>query len=143
MSRMLAVKTDGGTGALEQMVLAEYCTANFFKHVPALRQGLRGKLETLMESLKQSFGSAVEFDDPKGGIFLWIKLPDGVDTAKLYQPALAAGVAINPGAEWSVNKAHGRSRMRLCFASPSHEEISQGVATLAEVCRREFGVPAT
>jgi 2-aminoadipate transaminase len=63
---------------------------------------------------------------------------------KLYEPALAAGVAINPGAQWSVNKEHGRSRMRLCFASPSHEEIHQGVAALAEVCRRDFGlkVPA-
>ncbi len=142
MSRMLALKGDGGTGALEQMVLAEYCTNNFFKHVPVLRQALRGKLETLMESLQQSFGSAAQFDDPKGGIFLWITLPDSVDTQKLYQPALAAGVAINPGAEWSVNKAHGRNRMRLCFASPSHEEISHGVAALAEVCRREFGVPA-
>ncbi|MPZ47087.1 MAG: aminotransferase class I/II-fold pyridoxal phosphate-dependent enzyme [Betaproteobacteria bacterium] len=142
MSRMLAIKSDGGTGALEQMVLAEYCTANFSKHVPVLRQTLRGKLETLMESLQQSFGPAAQFDDPKGGIFLWITLPDNVDTQKLYQPALAAGVAINPGAEWSVNKAHGRNRMRLCFASPSHEEISHGVAALAEVCRREFGVPA-
>jgi 2-aminoadipate transaminase len=142
MSRMLALKTDGGSGALEQMVLAEFCTAHFSRHVPVLRQGLRGKLETLMESLRQSFGPAAQFDDPKGGIFLWIKLPDGVDTSKLYQPALAAGIAINPGAEWSVNKEHGRSRMRLCFASLSHEEISHGVAALAEVCRSEFGVPA-
>jgi 2-aminoadipate transaminase len=39
-----------------------------------------------------------------------------------------------------VNKEHGRSRMRLCFASPSHEEIHQGVAALAEVCRRDFGL---
>jgi 2-aminoadipate transaminase len=31
--------------------------------------------------------------------------------------------------------------MRLCFASPSHDGIRQGVAVLAEVCRREFGVP--
>ena len=142
MSRMLALKTDGGSGALEQMVLAEYSARNFSKHVPALRRGLRAKLETLMESLTQHFGAAAEFEDPKGGIFLWVKLPDGVDTEKLYQPALAAGVAINPGAQWSVDKAHGRSRLRLCFASPSHEEIHQGVAALAEVCRREFGVPA-
>ncbi len=140
MSRMLALKTDGGSGALEQMVLAEFCAANFARHVPTLRRSLRAKLDTLMESLKQSFGTAVEFDDPKGGIFLWVKLPDGVDTLKLYQAALAAGVAINPGPERSVNKARARSRLRLCFASPSHEEINQGVATLAEVCRREFGV---
>ena len=139
MSRTLALKTDGGSGALEQMVLAEYCNGNFAKHVPALRRSLRAKLETLMEALKQSFGDAVKFDDPKGGIFLWVKLPDNVDTMKLHQAALAAGVAINPGPEWSVNKAHARNRLRLCFASPSHEEISQGVATLAEVCRREFG----
>ncbi len=141
MSRMLALKTDGGSGALEQMVLAEYCSTHFSKHVPALRRSLRAKLKTLMESLNEHFGASAEFDDPKGGIFLWVKLPDEVDTAKLYQPALAAGVAINPGAEWSVNKAHGRSRLRLCFASLSHEEINQGVAALAETCRREFGVP--
>jgi len=107
-----------------------------------LRQGLRAKLETLMESLTEHFGPAAEFDDPKGGIFLWVKLPDGVDALKLYQSALAAGVAINPGPEWSVNKSHARSRLRLCFASPSHEEINQGVAALADICRREFGVPA-
>jgi 2-aminoadipate transaminase len=142
MSRMLALKTDGGSGALEQMVLAEYCAAHFSKHVPALRRSLRAKLKTLMESLNEHFGNAAAFDDPKGGIFLWVKLPDEVDTAKLYQPALAAGVAINPGPEWSVNKSHGRSRMRLCFASLSHEEIHQGVAALAEICRRDFGVPA-
>jgi len=141
MSRMLALKTDGGSGALEQLVLAEYCAAHFSRHVPALRRSLRAKLKTLMESLNEHFGNAAAFDDPKGGIFLWVKLPDEVDTAKLYQPALAAGVAINPGPEWSVNKAHSRSRMRLCFASLSHEEIHQGVAALAEICRRDFGVP--
>jgi len=141
MSRMLALKTDAGSGALEQMVLAEYCAGNFSKHVPVLRRSLRAKLVTLMESLKEHFGEAAQFDDPKGGIFLWVKLPDGIDTLKLYPAALAAGVVINPGPEWSVNKDHARSRMRLCFASLSHEEIHQGVAALAEVCRKAFGVP--
>jgi 2-aminoadipate transaminase len=140
MSRTLALKTDAGSGALEQMVLAEYCGKHFSKHVPALRRGLRAKLETLMESLREHFGSLAEFEDPKGGIFLWVKLPESVDTLKLYPLALAAGVAINPGIEWSVNKVHARNRLRLCFASPSHEEIHQGVASLAEVCRREFGM---
>ena len=78
---------------------------------------------------------------PKGGIFLWVKLPDQVDTLKLYQAALAAGVSINPGPEWSTDKAWSKSRLRLCFASPSHEQIREGVAVLAEVCRNEFGVP--
>jgi 2-aminoadipate transaminase len=141
LSRMLAIKTDAGSGALEQMVLGEFCQAHFDTHVPALTRGLRAKLETMMDALNEHFGTAAEFDDPKGGIFLWVKLPDQVDTLKLYQAALAAGVAINPGPEWTTDKAYGKSRTRLCFASPSHEEIRAGVATLAEICRREFGVP--
>jgi 2-aminoadipate transaminase len=141
MARMLALKTDAGSGALEQMVLAEYCAPHFTEHVPALRKGLRKKLETLMEALNEQFGTAAEFDDPKGGIFLWVKLPDNVDAMQLYQAALKEGVAINPGPDWSTDKTHSKSRMRLCFASPSHDEIRQGIAVLAEVCRREFGVP--
>ena len=141
LSRMLATKYDAGSGALEQMVLAEYCAPHFTEHVPVLTLGLRKKLDTLMESLNEQFGTAAEFEEPKGGIFLWVKLPDNVDTLKLYQPALKAGVAINPGPEWSVDKNHSKSRMRLCFASPTHEEIRKGIAALAEVCHREFGVP--
>src|SRR3954466_14542024 len=142
LSRMLAIKTDAGSGALEQMVLAEYCAPHFTAHVPKLTRGLRAKLDTLMEALNEQFGTSAEFEDPKGGIFLWVKLPDHVDTLRLYQAALAAGVSINPGPEWSTNKAWSGSRLRLCFASPSHQQIREGVAVLAEVCRKEFGVPA-
>jgi len=141
LSRMLPLKTDAGSGALEQMVLAEYCTSHFETHVPALRRGLRAKLDTLMEALNEQFGTTAEFEEPKGGIFLWVKLPDHVDTLKLYQAALAAGVSINPGAEWSTDKAYAGCRLRLCFASPTHQQIREGIATLADVCRKEFGVP--
>ena len=82
LSRILALKTDAGSGALEQMVLAEFCTSHFDEHVPKLTRGLRAKLETLMDALAEQFGTAAEFEDPKGGIFLWVKLPDVVDTQK-------------------------------------------------------------
>ncbi|WP_458760012.1 PLP-dependent aminotransferase family protein [Afipia sp. TerB] len=142
LSRILAIKTDAGSGALEQMVLAEFCATHFADHVPKLRKGLRLKLEAMMEALAEQFGTAAEFDDPPGGIFLWVKLPDSIDTMKLYQHAQAAGIAINPGPEWSVNTPHSKSRLRLCFASPSITDIREGVAALADVCRKEFGVPA-
>jgi len=141
MAQMLALKTDAGSGALEQMVLAEYCVPHFSTHVPALTRGLRAKLDTLVEALNAQFGTSAEFEAPQGGIFLWVKLPDNVDTLKLYQAALKDGVSINPGPEWSTDKAHSKSRLRLCFASPTHQEIRDGVAVLADVCRREFGVP--
>ncbi len=142
LSRILALKADGGSGALEQMVLGEFCPAHFEAHVPKLARGLRAKLGTLMEALAEQFGTAAEFEPPAGGIYLWVKLPDSVDSQRLAQVALAEGIAINPGPEWTMDKAYGGSRLRLCFAHPSHEAIREGVAALARVCHREFGVPA-
>ena len=141
LSRIIALKLDAGTGALEQMVLAEFCNKHFNDHVPKLNKTLHAKLQTLREALAEQFGTAAEFGDPAGGIYLWIKLPEQVDTVKLAQAALAAGVSINPGPEWSSNKAYAKNRMRLCFANPDPATIREGVAVLAEVCRKEFGVP--
>ena len=141
MSRILAIKSDGGSGALEQMILAEYCQENFDQHVQALRKTLRRKLDVLIESLHAQFGAAAQFDDPVGGIFLWVRLPDTVDTTRLTQLALQSGIAINPGAEWMTDVDAGRSRVRICFAHPTEQVIREGVARLAEVCHREFGVP--
>lgn len=142
MSRILAVKNDGGSGALEQMVLAEYCREHFDRHVRILRKSLRRKVEVLMEALKAQFGPDAEFSDPAGGIFLWVTLPDSVDTTRLVQAALEAGVAVNPGAEWVTDNAAGKHRLRVCFAYPAEHTIREGIGRLAEVCRREFGIPA-
>jgi 2-aminoadipate transaminase len=141
LARILGLKQDAGSGALEQMVLAEFCPKHFSSHVPKLNKVLSHKLQVLREALAEQFGTDAEFGDPPGGIYLWVKLPDNVDTVKLGQAALAAGVSLNPGPEWSTDKEHARPRLRLCFANPKPETIRKGVEVLAEVCRREFGVP--
>ena len=142
MGHILALKTDAGSGALEQMLLAEFCRGHFSSHLPKLRKALRAKLDTIMDALSEQFGTAAEFSEPQGGIFIWVKLPDHVDTARLAQAALAEGITLNPGPDGSTDKAFSKSRLRLCFALPDHETIRAGVAALADVCRREFGVPA-
>src|SRR3954466_15416106 len=107
------------------MVLAEYCKPHFAEHIPVLTKGLRKKPHRMMETLNEQFGTAAEFDDPKGGIFLWVKLPDNVDTMKLYQAAPREGAANTPGNEWSTDKVHSTPRLRICFASPSKQEIRE------------------
>ena len=141
MARILGLKQDAGSGALEQMMLAEYCTKHFDNHVPKMAKELHGKLQVMREALAEQFGTSAEFGDPPGGIFLWVKLPDNVDTMQLAKKAAAAGVTINPGPEWSTDKEFSRSRLRLCFANPDVDTIRKGIAVLADVCREEFGVP--
>jgi 2-aminoadipate transaminase len=143
MSRMIAIKTErfSHTGALEQMVVAEYFSAHFQDHVDELSQQLKGKLDTMVEALEREFGTACEPWLPKGGIYLWMKLPDQVDVRKLVKPALDAGIAFNPGPEWAVDGDTAKSRLRLCFALTTKEEIRDGVAAFARVCYEETGIP--
>jgi 2-aminoadipate transaminase len=142
MSRMIASRSDSGCGALEQMVVAEYFSQNFGEHVDELSETLKGKLDAMVEALEREFGTAVEPWIPKGGIFLWMKLPAEVDIAKLVKPAADAGIALNPGPEWAVAGADSGSRLRLCFALTSKQEIRDGVAALAKVCYEQTGIPA-
>ena len=141
--QLMALKDDAGTGALEQLVLAEYAAAHFDDHVNQLRETLREKcavmrhaVNTHMGALSRvsiKLGGPVQVTDPKGGIFVWLTFPPGTDAARFLAPAAERGIQFNEGAAWSVDPEWGARRMRLCFGSLSHQDISEGVATLAEV----------
>jgi len=144
MSRLVALKrdTDSGTGALDQMIVAEYFSQNFDQHVGGLTDTLHGKLDAMVEAVEREFGTTVEkMWRPKGGIFLWFKLPDRVDVTKLVAPAAKEGLVFNPGPEWACDAAATKSHLRLCFALPTKAAIADGVAVFARVCHETFGVP--
>jgi 2-aminoadipate transaminase len=141
MSRLLPLKGDSGTGALDQMVVAEYFSKNFDRNLGHLNGVLRGKLDAMTEAVAREFGSAAECWTPKGGIFLWIKLPANVDVRKLVKPAADAGIVFNPGPEWAVSADNSSNCLRLCFAMPSKQTIRDGVAELARVCYEQTGIP--
>lgn len=141
LSRLLAVEPGAGNGALEQMTLAYYNVETFDQHVDGLQKVLLEKCETMMAALEEQFGTAAEFKRPKGGIFIWVTLPDEVNTSELALAAAAEGVAINPGVDWSTDAATGKHQLRLCFGHPSKEIIKEGVAKLAKICHRQTGIP--
>ena len=133
MGRFLALKTDAGSGALEQIVVAEYANSHFDAHVTRLTEVLSVKCRAMAAALREHLGGVAEFEPPRGGIFLWAALPPQVDTAELVAPAAAAGVEFNPGAGWCVDPAYGAHRMRLCFGHLSDNAIAEGIAALARV----------
>jgi 2-aminoadipate transaminase len=139
---MIACKADGGTGALDQMITAEYFNQNFPAHLKKLSAALHEKQTTLAEAMAREFGTAAEPWTPKGGIFQWFRLPDGIDVRKVLQPAADAGIAFNPGPEWACDPEAAKSHFRLCFALLSKQEIRDGVAALARVFNEQTGIPA-
>ena len=141
MQHVMPLKTDAGSGALEQMVLAEYLPLHYDRHLDNLMPMLKEKSEAMVDAVAENFGASAEYEKPEGGIFLWITLPKEVDSRRLAALAGDAGIAITPGPDWAVDDDLNRNRMRLCFGHPTLETIREGVAKLADVCHKEFGVP--
>jgi 2-aminoadipate transaminase len=141
MSRLLSRKNDAGTGVMDQMIVGDYFTHHYEDHILEMRSALQRKCDTLSSALRESFGPSVEFEIPRGGMYLWVKLPDGVDARDLEGPALREGIAFNPGPDWSANPDAAARYIRLCFALPSEAEIWEGIEKLAEVFRQEGAIP--
>jgi 2-aminoadipate transaminase len=74
-------------------------------------------------------------------MYLWVKLPEGVDCRKLVEPALRESIVFNPGPDWSADPEAAANYIRLCFAFPSESDIWEGVEKLAQVFRLEAGAP--
>jgi 2-aminoadipate transaminase len=135
IQQLLALKTDAGTGAMEQLTLAEFAPSHFDAHVERLTEVLAGKCQMMVAAVNEAFGDEVELIPPKGGIYVWLTFPEGVNTSSFVSAAAEAGIEFNPGAGWSADPAWGSRRLRLCFGHTDQASINAGVHKLAEVYR--------
>ena len=133
MSRLLSRKTDAGTGVMDQMIVGDYFSNHYDAHIQDMRGALKRKCNVLSAALREHFGPLVDFEEPRGGMYLWVKLPPGIDSRDLAQTALEEGIAYNPGPDWSADPDSAANYIRLCFALPSETEIWEGIEKLAKV----------
>ena len=83
---------------------------------------------------REMTGLDFQFNRPAGGMFLWARLPAGIDAVTLLPQAVDRGVAFVPGAAFYAD--HGDPRtLRLSFVTASVEQIDTGVAALAQAIR--------
>ena len=80
MSRLISSKNDAGSGVMDQMIVGDFFTNHYDEHIHDLRGALERKRDALSSALLESFGPNVEFEIPRGGMYLWLKFPEGVDT---------------------------------------------------------------
>jgi 2-aminoadipate transaminase len=97
----------------------------------------------MLQALAQHFPDAaaqpeqsLTWNTPAGGMFLWARLPAGMNAVDLLPHAVDKGVAFVPGTPFYAGTPDARS-MRLSFVTPSVEEIHRGVAALAQAIRKQ------
>ena len=106
------------------------------RQLPLLRQHYADKRDVMVAALRHELADAVSWPDPRGGFFLWARLPDGLDADRLINRAVQHGVVYVAGSAFFVNDQGGRF-IRLCFSAPAHERIREGVKRLAAAIREE------
>ncbi|CAA9428840.1 MAG: Alpha-aminoadipate aminotransferase @ Leucine transaminase @ Valine transaminase, partial [uncultured Ramlibacter sp.] len=115
------------------------------RHVPRIRALYRSQCHAMLAALEREMrGLGVEWNSPAGGMFLWVRLPAGLDAAELLPLAVERGVAFVPGAPFYADEQAGRDAsrtLRLSFVTASVAQIDAGVAALAAAVRVLKGNP--
>jgi 2-aminoadipate transaminase len=121
------------SGMLDQSIVDELvANGELEPQIERVRAFYRGKRGTLIGELERHFAGKAQWTSADGGLFTFVTLNDGTDTASRINDAVASGVAYIPGGPFFVDGS-GQNTMRLTFAKESDERIVEGVARLAKV----------
>ena len=121
------------TSTFTQFVAYEVARDGFLdKHVKLIRKIYGERRDVMLQALKEFFPPAVTWTHPKGGLFLWVTLPAGLDMEAVFRSALEQNVAFVPGDSFYANDPQEGSRhMRLNFSNATPEQIREGIRRLA------------
>ncbi len=106
------------------------------RHIPTIRALYKAQRDAMLAALAKDMPADVTWNSPAGGMFLWARLPEGMNAQELLPKAVDKGVAFVPGAAFYNDHADPRT-MRLSFVTPDGDEIRKGVAALAAAIQEQ------
>jgi 2-aminoadipate transaminase len=122
--------TDLHTSTIDQAAAAAYLAAvDLDAHVRRLCSAYRERRDAMVDALPHTVPAGSTWSDPDGGMFVWVRLPDGVDTAELLRTALRHDVAFVPGAPFHAGTPD-RATLRLSFTTNTPAQITEGMTRL-------------
>jgi len=125
-----------------EATLHEFVTrGRFDPNVDRVRAGLRIRRDAMIAALAREMPAGTTWNEPDGGYFLWVDLPDGVSGEALLAQADGAGVTFVKGADFFVDGG-GEAAIRLAFSYATAEEIDEGIARLGRLVREAAAVAA-
>jgi 2-aminoadipate transaminase len=129
--------TDLHTPSLTQRIVHEVVKDGFLEtHIPKIRALYRDQCAAMLASLEQYMPAGVEWNRPEGGMFVWVKLPQHIDTMKLLEQSIDQHVAFVPGGPFFANEAE-HNTLRLSFVTVPPAKIAEGVAKLGALIRAQ------
>ena len=126
------------TAAFNQRVVHQVIKDGFLdQHIPTIRARYRTQRDAMARALREHLPAGSEWQAPSGGMFFWVRLPEGCDAMTLLPKAVQAGVAFVPGSAFYASQPDPRT-VRLSFVTLDPATIEDAVARLGRVVREQM-----
>jgi 2-aminoadipate transaminase len=127
--------SDLHTSTFDQRLTHETCRGGFLdRHIRVIRSVYSERRQTMLDALARHMPSGVTWTRPAGGLFLWVRLPAGLDAKDVLRVAVEKHVAFVPGEAFHTTGG-GQNTLRLNFSHCVPERIEVGIGRLAEAVR--------
>ncbi|MFD1695236.1 PLP-dependent aminotransferase family protein [Roseibium aestuarii] len=135
VQRLVLIKqaADLNTSAVNQMVMARVAETIFDEQVERIRTAYGHRLESMLQALRDFMPEGVTWNEPDGGMFVWVRLPEGQDCAELLKASVRdIQVAFVPGKAFFADGS-GANYLRLNFSLLKPERIREGMERLGKL----------
>lgn len=124
------------TSTFDQMMAYEVVSDGFLdEHVKEIKETYRQRRDAMLTAMDQRFPDGTTWTRPQGGLFLWVRLPEGVDCEELIKEAIEQKVAFVPGTAFYADGS-GHDSLRLTFATCPSDMIDEGIKRLGKAIVR-------
>ncbi|MGE5814155.1 MAG: aminotransferase class I/II-fold pyridoxal phosphate-dependent enzyme, partial [Acidobacteriota bacterium] len=138
IERLIQAKqcADLNTSAFTQMVAYEVARHGFLDdHVKVIRRVYSERRDAMLAAMTEFFPDGTTWTHPQGGLFLWVRFPEGVDSVDLLKDSLKQNVAFLSGGSFFVERPElNTARFNFSYVDP--ERIREGVKRIATVLKR-------
>lgn len=130
---------DLNTSTLVQYVAYDICQRGLIRaHVRKIRKLYGDRRDAMLKAMEEHFPPEVTWTRPQGGLFLWVRMPDGMDSERLLDVAVQEKVAFVPGRAFYPNEGEGQCCMRLNFSYCEPATIEEGIKRLGRAIKRQM-----
>jgi len=128
--------------AFSQMLISEYlATADWQKQVDTFRSVYKERKDAALKAMKE-YLPTLGTTKPDGGFYLWVDLPDGMDSKAMLPLAVKELVAYTPGTAF-YGDGQGKNKLRICYSFPTPERIDLGIKRLSNVINLQLDLQQT
>lgn len=132
--------SDLATSTLIQRALDAYVNVGRYQaYIRRSSQLFRKRRDVMLAAIKQHLPKGISFDEPRGGLFIWLRLPKSMSAEALLPIACKEGVSFVPGNYFYIDGKSGSEWLRLNFASQPEEDIEDGIKRLGKALRKITG----